>query len=305
VTAPPPGWVDPNPLAVNDRRTTTTTLTVAGLALTGVVIATLVATVMLTTTGGSAPAPAPARSVTLTAAGAPVEHSFMPSVAVATGAPPAASPADGPATRLPYAPSRGVRVTEGTRPGLYGGTNLVDSCDAAATATFLQNHPQPGRAWASAIGIAPDQIPAYLNTLTAVLLTTDTWVTSHGFADGRVTTFQTVLQAGNAVMIDPAGVPRMHCASGNPLAPPTNRPLSDFAQDGTAWPGFAPANVVVIDYSAPGAPATPATGFDLVDAATNAPLHRQAGGTIDLGTAPSTPPLPDPFTMNVPDETPR
>jgi hypothetical protein len=62
--------------------------------------------------------------------------------------------------------------------------------------------------------IKPSTIPHYLNTLTSVTLTVDTWVTAHDFSGGRERPFQSVLQAGTAVMIDQAGVLRMHCESG-------------------------------------------------------------------------------------------
>ena len=50
----------------------------------------------------------------------------------------------------------------------------------------------------------------------------DTLVVNHGFADGRATPRESVLQKGSAVLVDDLGVPRTRCACGNPLTrPPT------------------------------------------------------------------------------------
>ena len=58
--------------------------------------------------------------------------------------------------------------------------------------------------------------PGYLRGLTSVVLRADTQVTNHGFRDARVTGFQSVLQAGTAVLVDNRGVPRVRCACGSP-----------------------------------------------------------------------------------------
>lgn len=58
-----------------------------------------------------------------------------------------------------------------------------------------------------------------------------------------------VLQAGNAVLIDQAGVPRVHCATGDPLVPPANVDMSALTVDGKKWPRFDPQSVVAVAYS--------------------------------------------------------
>jgi hypothetical protein len=96
--------------------------------------------------------------------------------------------------------------------------------------------------------------------LTAVRLRFDTRVTNHGFRDGEANAFQSILQAGTAVMVDDQGIPRVKCNCGNPLAEP--EPLGgdlseaeqtqalDIQQVATnpqdAWEGLDPATVVSV-----------------------------------------------------------
>jgi hypothetical protein len=65
---------------------------------------------------------------------------------------------------------------------------------------FLQEDSERGAAFAAVEGITPAAISDYMTALTPVTLRTDTAVTNHGFANGNVTPFQAVLQAGTAVM---------------------------------------------------------------------------------------------------------
>jgi serine/threonine protein kinase len=159
-------------------------------------------------------------------------------------------------------------VSGGT-PGLYGGTGS-NTCDAAALATFLEQHPDRGGAWAGALGLRPSDIRPYLETLTAVVLRTDTAVTNHGFVDGTATPFHSVLQAGTAVLVDREGVPRVRCACGNPLAEPADRPNPDY--QGMTWTGFDSDAVTVIVEAR-----TEVTAFVVVDDATSEVDVRPAG----------------------------
>jgi hypothetical protein len=131
-----------------------------------------------------------------------------------------------------------------------------------------------------------------VKTLTPVLLRSDTRVTNHGYAGGRATPHQSVLQAGTAVLVDSFGVPRVRCACGNPLAPPA--PTSSPVYTGTRWPGFSETTVIVI------APTSkPVTGFVLIDVRDDKPFGRpvatQGGRDVDAviddgtpGSAPTT-----------------
>ncbi len=290
-------WIDPNAPGNTTSPRVRMVLGLAGAGLTLVVVATLVA-VVLVTKGVDYPSGPDSRDLVLTAANATVPNPFAPSV-VKDRTPPSQEAAQRIAditTQMPYFPDRGVRQSAGIQPGLYGTPGTNRTCNAAAAATALQNDSEKARAWATAIGVRANQIPHYLNTLTPVALTVDTWVTSHGYVGGKATPFQTVLQAGNAVMIDEAGVPRMHCESANPLTPPDNRDLADYRQTGEAWPEFKGEDVVAVAYTA-GTTAMTVTEFSLIDLGTGESVIRQAGNTIDL-TPPAAGTLPDPIALN-------
>ncbi|WP_316689356.1 serine/threonine-protein kinase [Pseudonocardia sp. H11422] len=173
-------------------------------------------------------APTGAASVTAEPVGSPGEHPFGPT---GTGAP-----------RISPATPPGGTVT-GDTAGLYGAT-LSTACDTVSMAMFLQQHPDRAAAWAAAQGIEPARIPQLLEGLTPVTLRADTAVTNHGFADGRATQFQSVLQAGTAVLIDDRGMPRVRCTCGNPLRPPTPRAAARYT--GSMWPGFSDRAVTVV-----------------------------------------------------------
>ncbi|MDZ4270551.1 MAG: DUF6777 domain-containing protein, partial [Mycobacterium sp.] len=202
------------------------------------------------------------------------------------------------AAQLPVSTQRGVRIASGTQPGLYGGAPQDNSCDAAALANYLDADAALAAAWAAPLGLSGQASPFYLNSLTPVILLNDTWVTSHSLDDGQATPFQTVLQAGSAVMLDRVGIPRVHCASGAPLLPPADDNLTDYTIDGDAWSGYDPRDVVAVAYTAPGAPPAPATDFGLLDISSAEPFTRPAGGTINIETQPGVT-LPDPAAMNV------
>src|SRR5699024_6987030 len=65
-----------------------------------------------------------------------------------------------------------------------------------------------------------------------------------GYRDGRAVPFQSVLQAGTAVLIDAYGVPRVQCGCGNPLAPRWTGYV--VPTSGTPWPGYNPTYVINI-----------------------------------------------------------
>ncbi|MFF1842366.1 DUF6777 domain-containing protein [Streptomyces sp. NPDC058217] len=142
----------------------------------------------------------------------------------------------------------GVGVTQGvdgSTAGLYGGTRKVASCDVEKQIKALTAEPDKNSAFAGVLGIDPSDVPAYLRALTPVQLRLDTRVTNHGFRDGSATSYQAVLQAGTAVLVDDRGVPRVRCACGNPLLEPV--PLKGSTEvKGEPWPGYRSSNVVVV-----------------------------------------------------------
>ncbi|MFF8939389.1 DUF6777 domain-containing protein [Streptomyces paradoxus] len=143
------------------------------------------------------------------------------------------------------APQNAVRGVKGSAPGLYGGTRNVASCDVEKQIQYLGESPDKQRAFASVARIEPSEVPSYLRSLTPVQLRMDTRVTNHGYKDGAPTSYQAVLQARTAVLVDDRGVPRVRCACGNPLSPPVAQ-QSAPRTTGEAWPGYKSSNVVMV-----------------------------------------------------------
>jgi hypothetical protein len=150
-----------------------------------------------------------------------------------------------PATPAASAPANATRAVDGSAPGLYGGTRNVSSCDVEKQVSALQADPAKNKAFASVESIQPDAVPAYLRSLTPVQLRMDTRVTNHGYRNGAATSYQAVLQAGTAVLVDARGVPRVRCACGNPLLKPVPQNGTPKAT-GDSWPSYRPQNVVVV-----------------------------------------------------------
>lgn len=184
--------------------------------------------------------PAAAKSVLLqpAASSGPDPYTASPTKAP----PPAAASTSPPSANASTA--NGTKVVSGASEGLYGGTEKQASCDVNQLSAFLTSHPDKGKAWAGVEGITQADIPVFLHSLTPVVLRADTRVTNHGFSNGQATTFQSVLQAGTAVLVDSHGVPRARCSCGNPLLPPAVQSSEAFT--GTQWPTFRSQNVVVV-----------------------------------------------------------
>lgn len=111
-------------------------------------------------------------------------------------------------------------LQQGDTPGLYGGTKKPTVCDVAKLKRFLTdpaNH-QKAVAWSGVLGITPNEIPAYLDRLTPVLLRHDTLVLNHDYKKGKATPYNSLLQAGIAILVDEQGNPprsaraEIHCA---------------------------------------------------------------------------------------------
>ncbi|MER5812839.1 DUF6777 domain-containing protein [Streptomyces sp. NPDC002033] len=170
--------------------------------------------------------------------GAPGPDPFTPSSATAESAP--VQPP------LPNASGRGIRTVGAATPGLYGGTNRLGSCDVERQVTLLTADDGKSRAFAEAAGVAQEKIPEFLRGLTPVVLRADTRITNHGFLDGRASGYQSVLQAGTAVLVDDHGMPRVRCACGNPLAAPLGAKGNPVLK-GDQWNGYQPNQVIVIE----------------------------------------------------------
>ncbi|WP_139279828.1 DUF6777 domain-containing protein [Rhodococcoides yunnanense] len=299
-------WQDPNPQA-GTRDNSRTVLGATAAALSVTVLSALAVTLLVT--GGSAASTA---EVALQSADSIGPGPFTPSVALSSRALSDLS-SDDVLAQLAGSistSSSGMSSIAGTTPGLYGGTDNESSCDAAALANYLGQNRAASEAWASTFGISTQAIPFFLDTLTPVVLTTDMRVTNYSFDGEAAIPFQSVLQAGTAVLVDAAGVPRIRCNCGNPLGPPASEPLSAYQATGERWPSYTEQDVVAVEYATQPetgepVPDTPNNAkvdeFTLVDLESLKPLLRSVGKTIDTSALerPSTP-LPDPRGMNLP-----
>ncbi|MCT9092356.1 hypothetical protein N4G70_26295 [Streptomyces sp. ASQP_92] len=270
-------------------------------AIAAVVVAAVVATVVLTRSGGSSGGSSEAGGeVLLQPAAKSGPDPFTGSTARGDATP--ASPVALPSSSASANVTRGV---DGSAPGLYGGTRKVGSCDVEKQVGALQKDPARNKAFASVLGIEPSGVPGYLRALTPVRLRLDTRVTNHGYRDGAPTSYQAVLQAGTAVLVDDRGVPRVRCACGNPLLPPVAQKGTP-KRTGEAWPGYQPSNVVVVS------PAVQVVNkFVVYDPDGGAWFERHKGdtGTGDTKTnppvtAPSTPPSTPPSSPSSPSSVP-
>ncbi|MEV8479489.1 DUF6777 domain-containing protein [Streptomyces sp. NPDC051173] len=155
----------------------------------------------------------------------------------------------GQATAAPTAPAAtgasGTRTVQGSAPGLYGGTQNVSSCDVDRQTGYLTEDQTKARAFASAAGIEPGDVPEYLRGLTPLQLRADTRVTNHGYRSGSATAYQAVLQAGTAVLVDDRGMPRVRCACGNPLGPPVATKGTPEPK-GKAWRAYRPGEAIAV-----------------------------------------------------------
>lgn len=168
----------------------------------------------------------------------------------------------------------GTRIAEGTTPELYGGLPTELVCDIEALESGLDD-PARGSAWAGVLGIRSSAIADSLDEWTPALLTADTWITSHSYSGRRAVPHQTVLQRGTAVLIDAQGVPRVTCASGSPLLPPSLG--GEFAvtkPDSGAWQGYRPGAVTSVE------PGETVEEFVVVDLENGRTYTQPVGGSI-------------------------
>ena len=82
------------------------------------------------------------------------------------------------------------------------GEGAAVSCDKQLLLTELQARPDALREWAAVLGVAQEDVPAYIETLEPKVLEEDTPVTNHGLHDGRAYARQSVLRSGTAVLVD-------------------------------------------------------------------------------------------------------
>ncbi|MFI1000257.1 DUF6777 domain-containing protein [Streptomyces galbus] len=206
--------------------------------LTAVVVAAVAAALVLGRSGGGSGSGG--GEVFLQAAGKTGPDPFTESTAEDSSTAPVSVP-----PTAATAPTNEVRGVDGGSAGLYGGTRHLSSCDVEKQIRSLGADATKNRAFASVAGVTPSGVPAYLRGLTPVQLRMDTRVTNHGYRDGAATSYQAVLQAGTAVLVDARGLPRVRCACGNPLTQPVPQSTTP-KPTGDSWPSYSPANVVVV-----------------------------------------------------------
>jgi hypothetical protein len=142
-------------------------------------------------------------------------------------------------------------LQQGDTPGLYGGSKQPTVCDVERLEQFLAepaNEPK-SQAWARALGITREEIPDYLERLTPVLLRHDTLVKNHDYKQGKAVPYDSLLQAGIAILVDQRGLPAVKCSCGNPLRPfqgDTSRISVRFGDGNKKWRGYERSSVVAV-----------------------------------------------------------
>ncbi|MFG2994897.1 DUF6777 domain-containing protein [Streptomyces sp. NPDC048340] len=189
---------------------------------------------------------------------------------------------------LPNPTGQGIRTVNAATPGLYGGTHRLGSCDVEQQVRALTGDDAKARAFAEASNVEQEKIPDFLRALTPVVLRADTRVTNHGFSGGRANSFQSVLQAGTAVLVDDHGMPRVRCACGNPLQAPRSAKGSPV-QKGDTWSGYHPNQVVVIEPTV-----HVINNLVIVNVSNNTWIERKSGDDGAQDRIPRTPPPYDP-----------
>jgi hypothetical protein len=106
----------------------------------------------------------------------------------------------------------------GDTAGLYAATT-PPSCDTASFLTQLQADPAKLAAFGGVFGVGAADVPAFVNSLSPVVLRAATSVTDHPYANGAFVERPAVLAAGTAVLVDSYGLPTVKCFNGNPLTP--------------------------------------------------------------------------------------
>jgi hypothetical protein len=183
-----------------------------------------------------------------------------------------------------------VAAWSGGTPGLYGGSRNKAKCDKELQLRFLEQNPAKAAAFCAALNsdptlrwsggnkVIPEQLRAYFAELTPMVLTRDTRVTNHGFRNGYPTPRQSVLQAGQGVLVDRYGVPRVRCECGNPLNPP--QPVKTAPKyTGPKWTNFDPTTIIIIQQTT-----VIIDIFVVVDVDTGDSFNRPAGSTGEKDT---------------------
>lgn len=104
----------------------------------------------------------------------------------------------------------------GDTPAMYAATT-PPACDVPGYLTALQADPAKTAAFGGVFGLGPADVPAFVQSLSPVVLRAATSVTDHPYTDGAFVERPAVLAAGTAVLVNSYGEPTVKCYSGNPL----------------------------------------------------------------------------------------
>lgn len=200
---------------------------------------------------------------------------------------------------LPTGPLN-AKTTNATDAAVYGGSSNMQVCDVQKFVDFMGKNPAQAQAWVTALNADPSlvsqtgkltaaDIPNYVQTLVPVVLLSDVLVTNHDFVNQKPVPYQSVLQAGTAVLSDMWGVPRLQCYCGNPLTLPPGA-VTTASYVGTPWVGFNPGNVT--NLSAPAQPVTSLTVANL--SSPGSMLQLTPGSTPAATPSPTAPTTPSP-----------
>ncbi len=127
----------------------------------------------------------------------------------------------------------------GDTAGLYAATT-PPACTTADFLAQLQADPNKLAAFGGVYGLGATDVPAFVNSLSPVVLRANTSVTDHPFVDGAFVPQSAVLAAGTAVLVNSYGEPTVKCYNGNPLT------AGPYAADAVT---ITPTTQVIAQYS--------------------------------------------------------
>jgi serine/threonine protein kinase len=152
-------------------------------------------------------------------------------------------------------------LTGGTA-GLYGGHVHAPNYNQSFLVSSLQSDPVKLAGFTQATQIpASVSVVDYFNGLTPLVIRETIRVTSYGWRNGKLVTYQAILQVGTVVLVDKFGVPRVRAGSGSPLAAPI-AVVGTPTYQGVVWANFDTKNVFII--APAGQPMSTFAVYDLI-----------------------------------------
>jgi len=135
--------------------------------------------------------------------------------------------------------------------GVFGGSTKPGTCLVTKLKKFLTDpgNSAKAREWAKVLDIRQDEIGKYIDRLTPVVLRHDTLVKNHDFKGGKAVSYDSLLQAGIAILVDAHGLPAVKCSCGNPLRPFTDNADKisvKFEHGNKKWASYQPHDALVV-----------------------------------------------------------